>query len=45
MLSLNAAKALEQEHDINVEVVDLRSIRPLDETTILNSVKKTGGRY
>ena len=42
MLSLNAAKALEQEHDINVEVVDLRSIRPLDETTILNSVKKTG---
>lgn len=42
MLSLNAAKALEQEHDISVEVVDLRSIRPLDETTILNSVKKTG---
>ncbi|HBO58093.1 MAG TPA: alpha-ketoacid dehydrogenase subunit beta [Opitutae bacterium] len=42
MLSLNAAKTLEQEHDISVEVVDLRSIRPLDETTILNSVKKTG---
>ena len=42
MLSLNAAKTLEQEHEISVEVVDLRSIRPLDETTILSSVKKTG---
>ena len=27
---------------ISVEVVDLRSIRPLDEETILNSLKKTG---
>ena len=42
MLSLNAAKNLDQEHGISVEVVDLRSIRPLDETTILRSVKKTG---
>ena len=42
MLSLNAAKTLDQEHNISVEVVDLRSIRPLDETTILRSVKKTG---
>ena len=42
MLSLNAAKTLDQEHNISVEVVDLRSIRPLDETTILSSVKKTG---
>ena len=42
MLSLNAAKTLDQEHGISVEVVDLRSIRPLDETTILSSVKKTG---
>ena len=42
MLSLNAAKTLDQEHGISVEVVDLRSIRPLDETTILRSVKKTG---
>jgi pyruvate dehydrogenase E1 component beta subunit len=41
MLSLQAAKTLEKKHDISVEVVDLRSIRPLDETTILNSVKKT----
>jgi pyruvate dehydrogenase E1 component beta subunit len=41
MLSLKAAKTLEEKHGINVEVVDLRSIRPLDEETILNSVKKT----
>ena len=37
-----AAEQLEAEHEISVEVVDLRSIRPLDEETILNSVKKTG---
>ncbi|MDP4610900.1 MAG: alpha-ketoacid dehydrogenase subunit beta [Opitutales bacterium] len=42
MLSLQAAKTLEEKHGISVEVVDLRSIRPLDEETILNSVKKTG---
>jgi len=29
------------EHNISVEVVDLRSIRPLDSKTILNSVSKT----
>ena len=29
-------------YGISVEVIDLRSLRPLDETTILNSVKKTG---
>ncbi len=39
--SLKAAEYLTAEHDIDVEVVDLRSIRPLDEETILNSVKKT----
>jgi pyruvate dehydrogenase E1 component beta subunit len=41
MISLNAAKTLEETHGVSVEVVDLRSIRPLDEETILNSVKKT----
>ncbi|MFP4364348.1 MAG: alpha-ketoacid dehydrogenase subunit beta, partial [Spirochaetia bacterium] len=35
-----AAKKLE-EMDINAEVVDLRSLRPLDEETVYNSVKKT----
>src|SRR5258708_15970656 len=39
--SLAAAQLLEAEHDISVEVVDLRSIRPLDEETILASVRKT----
>ena len=29
------------QHDISVEVVDLRSIRPLDSETLLNSVIKT----
>ncbi|MGF1447994.1 MAG: alpha-ketoacid dehydrogenase subunit beta [Opitutales bacterium] len=41
MTSLKAAEILEDEYDISVEVVDLRSIRPLDEEAILNSVKKT----
>lgn len=39
--SLQAAKDLAQE-GINAEVVDLRTISPLDEETILKSVKKTG---
>jgi 2-oxoisovalerate dehydrogenase E1 component beta subunit len=39
--SLEAARTLEEE-DINVEVVDLRTLRPLDKETILASVKKTG---
>ena len=40
-LALEAAGILEEQHNINAEVVDLRSIRPLDEETIINSVKKT----
>ena len=39
--SLKAAEILEEKHDIHAEVVDLRSIRPLDEETILESVRKT----
>jgi len=39
--SLAAAELLQKEHDISVEVVDLRSIRPLDEETVLASVRKT----
>ena len=39
--SLKAAQLLEAEHDVSAEVVDLRSIRPLDEETILASVRKT----
>jgi pyruvate dehydrogenase E1 component beta subunit len=39
--SLAAANLLEQEHGISVEIVDLRSIRPLDIETVLKSVRKT----
>ncbi len=41
LVCLEAAEILKTEHDIDAEVVDLRSIRPLDEETIVNSVKKT----
>ena len=39
--SLAAAELLQKEHDVSVEVVDLRSIRPLDIATVLASVAKT----
>ncbi len=39
--SLQAADILAHEHNIRAEVVDLRSIRPLDEETLLRSVRKT----
>ncbi|MDG2170548.1 MAG: alpha-ketoacid dehydrogenase subunit beta [Opitutales bacterium] len=39
--SLKAAEILEEKHNVHAEVVDLRSIRPLDEETILESVRKT----
>ncbi len=40
--ALQAAEELEQEHGISIEVVDLRSIVPLDMETVLESVAKTG---
>ena len=39
--SLQAAEILKKDHDIDVEVVNLRSLRPLDRPTIISSVKKT----
>src|SRR2546423_3540208 len=39
--SLKAAQALEEEDDLEVEVIDLRSLAPLDRETILESVKHT----
>ena len=39
--SLDAAKILADEHGIDVEVVDLRTVRPLDKEMIRASVKKT----
>jgi pyruvate dehydrogenase E1 component beta subunit len=41
LTSLKAAEILAAEYEINAEVLDLRSIRPLDEDTILDSVRKT----
>lgn len=40
-MALDVARRLEQENKLSVEVVDLRSLRPLDHETIINSVKKT----
>ena len=39
--ALAAAERLEKDDDISVEVVDLRSVRPLDKQTVLESYKKT----
>jgi 2-oxoisovalerate dehydrogenase E1 component beta subunit len=39
---LEAAAKLKESDDLNVEVVDVRSIAPLDKETILESVRKTG---
>jgi len=39
--ALRAAETL-SESGIQAEVIDLRSLRPLDETTILESIRKTG---
>jgi pyruvate dehydrogenase E1 component beta subunit len=41
VLALDVARRLE-EQGISCEVVDLRSLRPLDKPTIVESVKKTG---
>jgi len=39
--SLKAARTLAEQDDINVEVLDLRSLVPLDRAAILESVKRT----
>ena len=41
ILSLEAAAILQEKNNISVEVVDLRTIRPLDIDTVLASVRKT----
>lgn len=40
--AMNAADTLANEHGISAEVIDVRSLVPLDMTTIMNSVTKTG---
>lgn len=39
--SLKAAEILQRDHNINAEVINLRSLRPLDRKSIIKSVKKT----
>jgi 2-oxoisovalerate dehydrogenase E1 component len=39
--SVNAAKKLEEEEGCSIEVIDIRTIVPLDEESIFKSVKKT----
>jgi pyruvate dehydrogenase E1 component beta subunit len=39
--ALQAAQQLESEHDVSAEVIDLRSLRPLDFDTVAASVAKT----
>ena len=40
-LCLRVADTLAEEDDVQAEVIDIRSIRPFDEETIVESVKKT----
>jgi pyruvate dehydrogenase E1 component beta subunit len=40
-IALDVARRLEQENGLSIEVVDLRSLRPLDHETMVNSIKKT----
>ncbi len=40
-VAMEVAQTLDQSHGVSAEVLDLRSIRPLDVEAILNSVRKT----
>ncbi len=40
-LAMQAAEQLEKDEGVSVEVIDPRTIKPLDMDTIVNSVKKT----
>lgn len=42
LFAVDAALELKQKHGISVEVIDLRTIVPLDEETLIQSMKKTG---
>lgn len=42
MRTARMAAKMAEDHGISVEVIDLRTILPWDEETVLNSVKKTG---
>lgn len=36
-----AADELEKEHDVSCEIIDIRTVRPMDYEAIVNSIKKT----
>jgi pyruvate dehydrogenase E1 component beta subunit len=40
--TIEAAETLEDERGISIEVIDLRTVSPLDRETVIESVKKTG---
>lgn len=40
-MALQAAEQIQKEFDVSVEVIDPRTIKPLDIDTIINSIKKT----
>jgi pyruvate/2-oxoglutarate/acetoin dehydrogenase E1 component/TPP-dependent pyruvate/acetoin dehydrogenase alpha subunit len=42
MRSLEAAKVLAEQHGIDAEVIDLRTLKPLDMKTVAESVRRTG---
>jgi len=42
MTALEAAQVLADEHGIDAEVIDMRTLKPLDIRTVAESVKKTG---
>jgi pyruvate/2-oxoglutarate/acetoin dehydrogenase E1 component len=42
MWSLDAAKILAEKHGIEAEVIDLRTLKPMDIETLAQSVRKTG---
>jgi pyruvate dehydrogenase E1 component beta subunit len=41
-LAIKTADILQSEHDISAEIINLISLRPIDSTTIVQSVQKTG---
>jgi pyruvate dehydrogenase E1 component beta subunit len=41
VVALDVARRIEAENGINAEVIDLRSLRPLDRETVVRSVRKT----
>ncbi|MDM7923161.1 MAG: transketolase C-terminal domain-containing protein, partial [Pyrinomonadaceae bacterium] len=40
-MALEAAEKIQEQFDVSVEVIDPRTIKPLDIDTIVNSIKKT----